>query len=322
MATLLAASDLTVHFPVPGGTARAVDGISFTVQEGEIVGMVGESGCGKSVTALALMRLLPERQARIGGRIEWRGQSLTDLDETRLRKIRGREISMIFQDPLTSLNPVFSVGEQLVEPLMQHLGLSRAAALAEARNALERVGIERPEERLGAYPSQLSGGMRQRVMIAMAMATKPKLLIADEPTTALDVTTQAQVLRLIDELRRQTGTAVLFITHDLGVVAELCERVIVLYAGKIAESAGVADLFNRPLHPYTRGLLRAIHTLDRGGIEAAIPGRVEPATSYPPGCRFHPRCPDVLPRCRETPPPLFIREASQVACWLYEKVGG
>jgi oligopeptide/dipeptide ABC transporter ATP-binding protein len=262
------------------------------------------------------MRLLPKRRARVSGRVMWDGRDLLTSTEPAMRRVRGREISMIFQDPATSLNPVFSVGNQLAEVYRRHLNATTRRAHEQAADVLAQVGIDRPRERLRAYPGQLSGGMRQRVMIAMAMAASPKLLIADEPTTALDVTTQAQILRLLDELRRQSGAAVLFITHDLGVVAELCETVLVLYAGCVAEYAPVKRLFDQPLHPYTQGLLRAVHKLDEGGVEAAIPGRVESATAYPPGCRFNPRCPHVMPRCRREVPPLFHVGETHAACWL------
>jgi oligopeptide/dipeptide ABC transporter ATP-binding protein len=314
---LLAVADLHVDFHTPRGPARAVDGLSFALAAGEIVGLVGESGCGKSATALAVMRLLPRRGVRVTGRIEWLGRDLLTLPEPALRRVRGREIAMVFQDPMTSLNPVFPIGDQLSEAFTRHLGLTRRQAAAAAADALARVGVANPAERLRAYPNQLSGGLRQRVMIAMAMAASPQLLIADEPTTALDVTTQAQVLRLIDELRRQTGAATLLITHDLGVVAELCERVVVLYAGRAAELAPVARLFAAPLHPYTQGLLRAVRRLDEGGVEAAIPGMVAPATDYPPGCRFHPRCPFAMEVCRTEHPPLFRVGESAAACWLH-----
>jgi oligopeptide/dipeptide ABC transporter ATP-binding protein len=336
-APLLAVRDLRVHFRTPQGPARAVDGLSFDVAPGEIVGLVGESGCGKSATALAVMRLLPRRGVELGGQIDWAGRDLLALPAAAMRRIRGREMAMVFQDPLTSLNPVFPVGDQLGEMFTRHLGLTRRQAAAAVVDALARVGLQpSPDNRqpstVGhrpstvnrqpstdisrAYPGQLSGGMRQRVMIAMAMAASPKLLIADEPTTALDVTTQAQVLRLIDDLRRQTGAATLLITHDLGVVAELCERVVVLYAGRAAEIAPVARLFAAPQHPYTEGLLRAVRRLDEGRVEAAIPGAVSPATNYPPGCRFHPRCPYAMDVCRREHPPLFEVGETRAACWL------
>jgi oligopeptide/dipeptide ABC transporter ATP-binding protein len=316
-APLLELVNLEVHFPTPHGPARAVDGLSFAIQPGEMLGLVGESGCGKSVTALAVMGLLPRRRAHVSGRALWQGRDLLALPAAEMRRLRGRELAMVFQDPQTSLNPVFSVGEQLVETFARHLGLTRREARIRAAAALGEVGIDRSEERLRAYPGQLSGGMRQRVMIAMAMAARPKLLIADEPTTALDVTTQAQVLRLLDEQRRSSDAALLLITHDLGLVAESCERVVVLYAGKAAELAPTRRLFDEPLHPYTQGLLRAVRKLAEGGVEAAIPGRVEPAHAYPPGCRFHPRCPFAMDRCRIEIPPLFMREETHVACWLH-----
>ncbi|HPQ72251.1 MAG TPA: ABC transporter ATP-binding protein [bacterium] len=317
MTDLLAVNDLHVHFRTPQGTARAVDGVDLSVRPGETVGLVGESGCGKSVTALAIMRLLPPRNVHLGGRIEFSGRDLLTCDDDELRRVRGREISMIFQEPMTSLNPVFTVGDQLREVYRLHLGLNRREANTEAERMLARVGFRQPAESLRAYPGQMSGGMRQRVMIAMAMAARPKLLIADEPTTALDVTIQAQVLELLDELRRETGTAILFITHDMGVVAELCDRVVVLYAGQVAETAPVRTLFDEAFHPYTRGLLNAVRRLDAGDVEQSIPGRVDPATNYPPGCRFASRCPHAMERCRREIPPLESRNQSRVACWLY-----
>jgi len=317
MTPLLAVDDLQVHFRTPQGTARAVDGVQLAVQAGETVGLVGESGCGKSVTALAIMRLLPPRNVHLGGRIEFAGRDLLACNDDELRRVRGREISMIFQEPMTSLNPVFTVGDQLREVYCLHLGLNRREADTEAERMLARVGFRQPAESLGAYPGQMSGGMRQRVMIAMAMAARPKLLIADEPTTALDVTIQAQVLALLDELRRETGTAILFITHDMGVVAELCDRVVVLYAGQVAETAPVRALFDEAFHPYTQGLLNAVRRLDAGDVEQSIPGRVDPATNYPPGCRFAPRCLHAMERCRCEIPPLAPRNKSRVACWLY-----
>ncbi|HPM77728.1 MAG TPA: ABC transporter ATP-binding protein [bacterium] len=317
MTPLLAVDDLQVHFRTPQGTARAVDGVQLVVQAGETVGLVGESGCGKSVTALAIMRLLPPRNVHLGGRIEFAGRDLLACNDDELRRVRGREISMIFQEPMTSLNPVFTVGDQLREVYRLHLGLNRREADTEAERMLARVGFRQPAESLGAYPGQMSGGMRQRVMIAMAMAARPKLLIADEPTTALDVTIQAQVLALLDELRRETGTAILFITHDMGVVAELCDRVVVLYAGQVAETAPVRALFDEAFHPYTQGLLNAVRRLDAGDVEQSIPGRVDPATNYPPGCRFAPRCLHAMERCRRENPPLEPRNQNRVACWLY-----
>jgi peptide/nickel transport system ATP-binding protein len=321
MTALLSVADLQVHFPTAAGLSRAVDGISFELKEGQITGLVGESGCGKSVTALAILGLLPAKAARVRGRVMWRGQDLLTLAEAEWRQIRGCQIAMIFQDPMSSLNPVFTVGDQIREVLRLHLGLGKRAADDRAAQLLDLVGIDEPRRRLRSYPGELSGGMRQRVMIAMAMAGEPKLLIADEPTTALDVTTQAQVLRLLDRVREKTGTAVLFITHDLGVVAELCEQVVVLYAGNVAEAGSAKQLFDEPLHPYTQGLLRAVGNLERGGIEAAIPGRIAPATNYPSGCRFHPRCSHTMAVCREKQPPEFQRAGSRAACWLLDGSG-
>ena len=317
MPPLLSVADLSVHFRSSQGLARAVDGVCFSLAAKEILGLVGESGCGKSVTALAIMRLLPPKITQTNGQIVFAQRDLLSLPETEMRQVRGHDISMIFQEPMTSLNPVFTVGDQVAEVLRLHMKMNRAQANREAVEMLARVGFERPDQSARAYPSQLSGGMRQRVMIAMAMVAKPKLLIADEPTTALDVTIQAQVLRLLSDLRHETGCAILFITHDLGVVAELCERVVVLYAGQIAEIAPVRSLFEQPLHPYTRGLFRAVKRLDEGGVEEAIPGRVQPATEYPTGCRFAPRCTKAMPRCRSEHPPMRQIGAGEVACWLH-----
>jgi len=319
MTDLLQVTDLAVHFQTPQGTARAVDRVNLTVGAGEMVCLVGESGCGKSVTALAVMGLLPRRGASVTGSIYFEGRDLLTLSESEMRQVRGCEIGMIFQEPMTSLNPVFTVGEQIAEVFRLHLDQSRSEALASAARMLAQVGFRDPEQSLKAYPTQLSGGMRQRVMIAMAMAAGPKLVIADEPTTALDVTIQAQVLELLNRLQADSGAAVLLITHDLGVVAETCDRVVVLYAGQVAETAPVKALFDKPRHPYTQGLLRAVRQLDAGKVEEAIPGRVAPATDYPPGCRFAPRCEKAMDRCRREQPPIFHLDDIQVACWLYDK---
>ena len=318
---LLRVRDLKTYFVTEqgSGTARAVDGVSFEVQPGETLGIVGESGCGKTVTSLSILRLIPEPPGHIrpGSFIEFEGRNLLTLEPRDLRAIRGNQIAMIFQEPMTSLNPVFTVGDQIAEAAIVHQRLSRRAARTRAIEMLRLVGIPDPEERVDHYPHQMSGGMRQRVMIAMALVCHPKLLIADEPTTALDVTIQAQILDLLRKLREETGTAILLITHDLGVIAELAHEVIVMYAGKVVERAPVAALFDAPQHPYTIGLLGSIPRLD--GDEkrlASIEGAVPNPLSLPTGCRFHPRCPFVVDRCRAHEPPLAeIWAGHAAACW-------
>jgi peptide/nickel transport system ATP-binding protein len=294
---LLEVSDLSVRFRTDRGPVHAVDRMSFTLQEGEVLGLVGESGCGKSVTAMSLLRLLPP-SAEISGSARFGGEELLRMPATRLRRIRGKEISFVFQEPMTSLNPVFTVGRQIGEVLRTHLGLSRAAARARSIELLELVRIPAARRRLAEYPHQLSGGMRQRVMIAIAVACDPKILIADEPTTALDVTIQAAILDLVRELRARLGTSVILITHNLGVVADLADRVVVMYAGRQAEEAPVHELFAHPQHPYTIGLLRAIPRLGEEIREGAkrprlqeIPGRVPSLAELPQHCAFAPRCP-------------------------------
>jgi peptide/nickel transport system ATP-binding protein/oligopeptide transport system ATP-binding protein len=321
---VLVVEDLRTWFHTDEGEALAVDGVSFSVNAGETLALVGESGCGKSVTALSLLRLIASPPGRIvSGRILLQGQDLVPLSEAEMRKVRGNRISMIFQEPMTSLNPVFRVGDQLCAPLMLHQGLSRTEARAEAVNTLARVGIPSPEERIDAYPHQMSGGMLQRVMIAMALACNPALLIADEPTTALDVTIQAQILSLLRDLQRESGTAMLLITHDLGVVAEAADRVAIMYAGKIVEEASARDLFSGPLHPYAKGLFHAVPRLkgERGRLYS-IPGQVPAATAFPKGCRFHPRCEYAKDICRQTEPQwTTVGDGRRVACWLYGEGG-
>jgi oligopeptide transport system ATP-binding protein len=303
---------------------RAVDGVSFGVDAGETLGIVGESGCGKSVTALSIMRLVPHPPGRIvGGQIlladgASQPRDLTRLSEGEVRDIRGNQISMIFQDPMTSLNPVLKIGYQIAEPLMIHQGLAADAARRRAAELLSEVGIPAAKGRLDDYPHQFSGGMRQRVMIAMAMACQPKLLIADEPTTALDVTIQAQILELIMRLNRDHGTAVILITHDLGVVAELCRRVIVMYAGRIVESGTAADLFDRPNHPYTIGLLRSVPRLGPDVKRRLVPiGGLPPDLLAPPqGCRFRPRCGRAQDRCQAEPELASVDNGHRAACWF------
>lgn len=323
MAPLLQVDHLATSFFTDRGTIRAVDDVSFSLESGKTLALVGESGCGKSVTALSIMRLIPTPPGRIvSGRILFEGVDLLELSETEMRHVRGNKISMIFQEPMTSLNPVFRVGDQIAEVLELHQKLSRKDALDRAVELLRMVGIPSAESRLRDYPHQMSGGMRQRVMIAMALACNPRLLIADEPTTALDVTIQAQILELMDNLRRTTGAAVLLITHDLGVVAETAEHVVVMYAGRVVEEAPVHDLFHQPLHPYTQGLLRSIPSLvtnEKRRLEA-IPGVVPSLLALPPGCKFHDRCSFVMDRCSTEEPTLTAwKPGHQVRCWLYDE---
>ncbi|HEX5681403.1 MAG TPA: ABC transporter ATP-binding protein [Desulfobacterales bacterium] len=323
--SLLGIEELSVSFHTPEGVARAVDGVSFDLNRGDSLGIVGESGCGKSVTSLSILRLIPSPPGVIeSGRIRFEERNLLELDPEGMRKIRGREISMIFQEPMTSLNPVLTIGRQVAEPLMIHKGMTTAQALEEAAQWLDRVKIPAARKRLGDYPHQLSGGMRQRVMIAMAMACSPRLLIADEPTTALDVTIQAQILSLMVGLKEESGMALLLITHNLGVVAQMASRVVVMYAGQVVEEAAVGDLFERPFHPYTHGLLRSMPRLGGRGRGRAkrlreIPGIVPAITATLPGCRFAERCPHAFDLCRRNPPGLFaIQEGQRARCWLKE----
>jgi oligopeptide/dipeptide ABC transporter ATP-binding protein len=315
---VLAVEGLNVWFRAKPAPARIIDGVSFTVERGRTLCLVGESGCGKSVTALAIMGLLPRPPAEIrGGSIRFDGRDLLRLPTRELAELRGDRLSMIFQEPMTSLNPVFTIGRQLTEIIRRHRRVPRAEALARARLMLERVRIPEPERRLGQYPHELSGGMRQRAMIAMALANEPLLLIADEPTTALDVTIQAQILALIRRLQAETGSAVVLITHDLGVVAEMAHEVAVMYAGKLLEKAPVAAIFADPQHPYTLGLMSAVPRLERGRSRlASIAGTVPPPHRFPPGCRFSTRCPFADARCRELEPPLAELGAGHAAaCW-------
>lgn len=315
---LLSVRDLSVAFTQGGKTTTAVDHISFDIQEGETVALVGESGSGKSVTALSVLKLLPYPAAsHPSGEIRYGDMDLFAATESQLRSVRGNEISMIFQEPMTSLNPAFTVGHQIAEGIMRHRRISKAEARAETLKMLERVRIPAPESRLDAYPHQLSGGMRQRVMIAMALANRPRLLIADEPTTALDVTIQAQILKLIRQIQEETGTAMILITHDLGVVAEVADHVAVMYAGHIVEQGPVEEIFNDPQHPYTIGLFGSIPTLGRRqGKLATIKGAVPPLELMPKGCRFSPRCPFADQRCRdEVPPSPLLGPDHRAACW-------
>jgi len=342
---VLSIEDLHTHFLTRDGVVRAVEGLTLEVLPGEVLGVVGESGCGKSVTALSTMRLIPERSGRIvRGAIRFEGEDVVPLDEARMRRIRGNRMAMVFQEPMTSLNPVHTIGQQIAEAVRIHQGLGRAQARERAIEMLERVRIPDARRRVDSYPHEFSGGMRQRVMIAMALSCEPRLLIADEPTTALDVTIQAQILRLVLELQARSGTAVLLITHDLGVIAETAQRVVVMYAGRKVEQAGVEALFERPLHPYTRGLMASIPRGRQGARQrrlAEIPGIVpslrEPAPGQAPvqGCAFAARCGFATERCRLEAPPLQACTATgevvgpagaaapglrQVACWELQRV--
>ena len=315
---LLEIENLQTHFRTPDGVNRAVDGVSFTVEAGETVAIVGESGCGKSVTASSVLRLIPEPPGKIRGSIRFEGVDLLKLDERAMRDIRGNQISMVFQEPMTSLNPVLTVGRQIGETLRLHQGLGREAAERRVVEMLRLVGIAEPERRAREYPHQLSGGMRQRVMIAIALACNPKLLIADEPTTALDVTIQAQILDLMSELKQRVGAAIILITHDLGVVAEIAERVLVMYAGRKVEEARVSELFRSPRHPYTQGLLGALPKLgsslnDKATRLVEIPGAVPSLKQRIAGCVFASRCALARDVCRHVPPALELKAPGHLA---------
>jgi oligopeptide/dipeptide ABC transporter ATP-binding protein len=329
--TILQIEDLQTHFFLGVGTVRAVDGVSYALRSGETLGVVGESGCGKSVAALSILRLVANPPGRIvGGAIRFEGKNLLELGDAEMERIRGNEISMIFQEPMTSLNPLFTIGRQVSEAIALHQGLSRREAMNRAVEMLRQVYIPEPERRVHAYPHQLSGGMRQRVMIAMALSCNPKVLIADEPTTALDVTIQAQILDLMRELQETYGTAIILITHDMGVIAENADRVVVMYAGRKVEEASAADLFDNPGHPYTKGLLGSIPHLDtaaRSDVRRArlneIKGMVPSLFNLPSGCSFAPRCSLATDQCRTAPPPLAQhRPGHWIACWQAERVLG
>jgi oligopeptide/dipeptide ABC transporter ATP-binding protein len=326
---ILEIDDLRTHFFTPSGVVRAVDGVSYRLRSGETLGVVGESGCGKSVTALSVLRLVANPPGRIvGGAIRFDGTNLLDLSEAKMEDIRGNEISMIFQEPMTSLNPLLTVGRQIGEAIALHQGLSPRAALEKAVEMLRRVAIPEPERRVHAYPHQLSGGMRQRVMIAMALSCNPKVLIADEPTTALDVTIQAQILDLMRELQETLGTAIVLITHDMGVVAENADRVVVMYAGRKVEEASARTLFETPGHPYTRGLLGSLPKLDVAARSAGqrirldeIKGMVPSLLDLPEGCTFAARCEFATEQCRGAYPPLVERRPGHlVACWHADRL--
>jgi oligopeptide/dipeptide ABC transporter ATP-binding protein len=320
-APLLAVEDLRTVFTTFAGTLVAVDGIAFTLDRGEILGLVGETGCGKSVTALSVMRLVPDPPGRIvGGRLLLKGEDLLALPERAMERVRGGRIAMVYQEPMTALNPVFTIGELIAEVIVHHRGVRKAEALAQGAEALRLVGMPDPAGTLRRYPHELSGGMRQRAVLALALACGPELLIADEPTTALDVTIQAQILRRIRDLRDRLGLGVLLITHDLGVVAQLCDRMAVMYAGAIVEYGEVREIFRRPLHPYTRGLLAAIPRLgeERNRLQA-IEGTVPNLLAPPAGCRFHPRCSEARDACRvERPRVIAAAPDHHVACVLYQ----
>jgi oligopeptide/dipeptide ABC transporter ATP-binding protein len=320
---LLQIKGLKTHFFTDEGISPAVDGVDYAIRKGETLGVVGESGCGKSVTALSIMRLIPEPPGKIiGGDILFEGQSLLALSNEEMRRIRGNKISMIFQEPMTSLNPVYTIGNQISEALRLHQGLSKKDAHERSIEMLQLVGIPLPERRVNEHPHQLSGGMRQRAMIAMALSCNPSLLIADEPTTALDVTIQAQILDLMVSLKADLDTAIILITHDLGVVAESAARVVVMYAGKVVEEADVYNIFEHPLHPYTEGLLESIPRIDHSAQKKArlteIQGVVPIPSQLPDGCHFNPRCPKVMDVCKHEKPELKAeKEDHRVRCWLY-----
>ena len=324
MSHLLEVTNLQTQFPTRAGLVKAVNDVSFHVDEGELLGLVGESGCGKSITALSVMRLIAPPGKIAGGSIKFKGEELTTASAERMRAIRGDDISMIFQDPMTSLNPVYTVGEQIAEALRLHRNLNKTDAWDAAVAAMKEVAIPDPSRRVRDYPHQLSGGMRQRVMIAMALACNPELLIADEPTTALDVTIQAQILELLNELRLTRKLAVLLITHDLGVVAEVADRVCVMYTGRIVEESPVDEIFERPKHPYTRGLLRSVpklsaHTIEKVSRLQTIEGTVPSPTNLPEGCHFAPRCEHRMEKCTHGTIPLYKLDGGvEVRCVLYE----
>jgi peptide/nickel transport system ATP-binding protein len=319
---LLEVKDLVVEFPTRRGTLRALDHVSFSIAPGEILGVVGESGAGKSLTGAAIIGLLEPPGRIAGGEIRLQGQRIDGLGADAMRRIRGKRIGAIFQDPLTSLNPLFTVGRQLVETIRAHLPLSAREAHERAIRLLADTGIPAPEARFGQYPHQFSGGMRQRVVIALALAAEPELIVADEPTTALDVSIQAQIIALLRRLAREHGTAVMLVTHDMGVIAETCDRVAVLYAGRVAEIGPVAEVIHRPAHPYTRGLMGSIPAMDAEGIDRdellQIDGAMPRLNAMPSGCAFHPRCLQAHERCTRERPELLAAGATRAACWLVD----
>ncbi|WP_213421117.1 ABC transporter ATP-binding protein [Bhargavaea massiliensis] len=319
--TILDVRGLRTSFFTDEGEVKAVDGVSFSVPKGKTLGIVGESGSGKSITSLSILRLLAENGKVVDGEIRYKGENILDFSEKKMRSLRGNQISMIFQEPMTSLNPVFTVGQQISESLTTHQGMNKKQAMAKSVDLLKLVGIPSPEKRVTQYPYELSGGMRQRVMIAMALACNPEVLVADEPTTALDVTIQAQILGLIRDLQNRLGMSVILITHDLGVVAETCDYVAVMYAGQVVEYSDVRTLFRKPRHPYTVGLLKSLPRPD-ADQEKLVPihGMVPSPFNMPKGCRFAPRCPAATDLCREKLPELFDDgEGNQVRCWIYDE---
>ncbi|WP_029897367.1 ABC transporter ATP-binding protein [Desulfohalovibrio reitneri] len=318
-APVLSVTDLRASFFTPRGEARAVDGVSLDIHPGETLAVVGESGCGKTMVALSVLDLVPGPSGRVvGGSVKLGQTELRSLSARQMRDVRGNRIAMIFQEPMTSLNPVFRVGEQIAEPLRLHKNLSKRQAAEKAVELLAMVGIPNPARRARSYPHELSGGMRQRVVIAMALSCGPEVLLADEPTTALDVTIQAEILRLLQRLREEEGAGVMLITHDLGVVAEAADRAVVMYAGQVVEQADVRSLFRDPLHPYTRGLLESLPRVEEGGVHLnPIEGMVPSLLDLPGGCRFRPRCPRAFGKCPQDPP-LFQRSGRLVRCWLHE----
>jgi len=320
---LLRVEELRTYFYSEAGVAKAVDGVSFSVEHGDTLGIVGESGCGKSVTALSIMRLVPQPPGRIeSGEVLFDGSRVLELTKAEMRRIRGNKISMIFQEPMTSLNPVFRIGDQISEAIRLHQGFSKKEAYNRSVEMLRIVGIPSAEKRVRDYPHQMSGGMRQRVMIAMAISCRPKLMIADEPTTALDVTIQAQILDIMQKLKEETGTSILLITHNMGVIAETAQKIIIMYAGKLMERATVEDLFENPCHPYTESLLRSIPRLDQLGEKKklhVIPGIVPSLLNVPEGCKFNDRCEKSFSRCAKEEPPLFeVASGHTCRCWLHE----
>ncbi len=322
---LLQVKNLKTYFYTEEGVVRAVDDVSFNIKQGETLAIVGESGCGKSITAMSIMKLIPSPPGKIeGGEIKFKGKDIIKLSDEELRSLRGNKISVIFQEPMTSLNPVFSIGDQIQESIMLHKKISKLEAKKEAIEMIKTVGIPRPEIIADSYPHELSGGMKQRAMIAMAMACDPELLLADEPTTALDVTIQAQILELMKALQKKFNTAIMLITHDLGVVAETADYVAVMYAGKIVEETNVFELFKNPSHPYTIGLLKSKPIINKQqDVLYSIPGQVPSPHHMPKGCYFNPRCERAIEKCRQEQPNLVeINDGHKVACWLYEKETG
>ncbi len=325
MKNLLEVKNLRTHFYTEDGIVPAVDGVDFSLKPGQTLGVVGESGCGKSITSMSIMRLIPTPPGKIvDGEIIFDDKNIVNLSEAEMRKIRGNDIAMIFQEPMTSLNPVFTIGSQITEAIMLHQKLDKKAAKEKCIEMLKLVGIPRADEVLNDYPHQFSGGMRQRVMIAMALSCNPKLLIADEPTTALDVTIQAQILELMREIKEKLNTAIMLITHDLGVVADMADYIIVMYAGRVVEEANVYDLFEDPKHPYTIGLLKSKPNLSKVVKRLdVIPGSVPNPLAIPPGCAFNPRCPHAMEICSKEMPALdSIGNERKVRCWLYKEDGG